>query len=249
MSIIVILLILFGIFAFVIFFKLIKNVVKALFYVFGLIAFILLIIGLIVLVDANNFKKEFQQGTAKYLLVDGEEVLAATVIDGKNLKLQTLTGTQTEADELFWQNNDTEQLRGNHYKLFIIEKSVLDEIDERIEYGEYNFSSQRLLEIIQDEDPINALAGDIAVSLDAPQEMVAQQLNARYADAGELRSELFAAELTLLFPTRLDLVMSHLKDGSIQIYEESMLFKTLKYVPASFIKSALGKINAGEVSP
>lgn len=246
MSVLTILLILFGIFAFAIFFKLIKSVVKAAFFVLGLFAVFLVIIGVVVMIDANNFKKGFQEGTTKYVLVDGESVLASVIVDGQDAEITQVSPSQFATDLEAYPPEDYEAIKGDHFKVFFIDKIVLENLSDSLMFGDYRLPQEQAIAILESPDAIGSLAEAISAQEGMPVDQARTQLDGFYETPEEAKGSILALFLAELFPARITYVIESMRQGTIQVYEETILFKSLQHIPLGIIERSAAKLQAPE---
>ncbi|MBW2976979.1 hypothetical protein KY347_06045 [Candidatus Woesearchaeota archaeon] len=125
-----------------------------------------------------------------------------------------LASEDLEKFSSYLESKDYEEILGDSYKLMVFDLGIISSLDEEIELDD---------EIITKEQAISALKSD--------------------ADANE-KAELFGDILTssILSSRNPLFFFSEFKKGNIVIYPETALFKTVKFIPLSFVKDATKNI-------
>ncbi len=187
-----------------------KKVFKLMFYA-GLIILLLIAANLyFIYKDVNDLNENFSVLTKKVILVDEDEVLTGFLLNGQ---VNFITDEQIEEFSSYLAENNYEEILGESYKLMIFDVGIISDLNvDEIEFND---------EIITKDDAITFLKSD--------------------ADSGE-KADLFG---TILADHILDsknplFFFSQFRKGNLVIYPETALFKTVKFIPLTFIKD-IGK--------
>jgi len=116
----------------------------------------------------------------------------------------------------FLENGELDKILGDSYKLLIFDISIMDSLGDELSLGETSAKKDDVISKLKDE-------------------------------SSDVKSELFGQIVAneILSPKNPLILFSGLKDGTIQIYEETALFKAAKLVPLGLVKSIAGKLVGG----
>ncbi|MGV8150679.1 MAG: hypothetical protein ACP5NV_03055 [Candidatus Woesearchaeota archaeon] len=231
--------------------KILKSIIlfKVLFKVVSIV-FVLLIIFLIIgtiyiLKDANDFKNNFSSSKNMFILAESnEESVNEDEIDIINIEsaFELRNKTYIEVSDFeklakSYKTYEFSDINEDYYKIFVIKTSVLDEI-ESIELSELKIElkGNEIRAVLESED-----AGETLISiLEDEYDIKNPEVD---FDNDELKQYLFTYTVTEIFnPKNVNILFSGIKDGAILVYEDSALFKSIRYIPTLFIKDATGKM-------
>jgi len=237
LSIIIIILIIFGI---AVFFKVVKNVFKAAIYVFVLLAILLFILGVSVYTDAASFRKNIQEKPLSFVLVDDDQVLAGMkIVDMENNEVLLFSQETLSGFESAYENKNFDKILDNSYKVFFFNLSVLKDLNNSLEYEDYNISSAAGISILESSEPLNFAAGYFAEKKGFTDEKIKEQfrkeLEQEFNSDQEFKDAVFSLFVAELFPSQTLYIVKNIKKGEIVVYPETAMFKALNYVPEEWI--------------
>ena len=162
--------------------------------------------------DAKDFSKNFSVSQNLYVLSANNTVLSAFELSNK---------TYNEVDDLTYVSDsfkkyDFTNINDDYYKIVLIKTDTLDYINN-VDLKKVLESKTPKEELLKIDDTIDAK--DLKISDD------------------EFRNYLFSYVITEVYnPKNINILLSNIKSGNIVMYEDTALFKSIKYVPNLFIK-------------
>jgi len=191
--------------------------------VIGLLLFLAFIIFLIfVYKDAYDVVNNFQNGKNAFVLMDGSNARIGVIAEKGDVKI--IDDSTVKSYGIMIAESDYEGVKGDAYKLIIIKRGALEQIDE--------YSVDTPIGTLNKEQSLNLLFGQFVptggVTLTEP-------------DQQKLRVFIFADMLSkkIFGPQNQIFMISQLKEGNIFIYKETIIFKLMKIVPISWIPESL----------
>jgi len=205
-----------SIIVFIVVLVLIWGIFKSLFklmFIAGIIISLLIAINLFFIYqDFKDLRENFTVSEKKIILVDDNKVLTGLLMGEE---IDFLMDSQLEAYSSSLINNNYEKILGNSYKLMVFDIDIISKLDSDLDFG--------VIQMTTDE-AVSTLRSDFA----SPEEKAS------------LFSILLADEI--LSSTNPILFLTEFKNGNIMIYPETILFKTVKFIPLSLIKDVAGKV-------
>ncbi|MFH1073298.1 MAG: hypothetical protein V1743_07765 [Nanoarchaeota archaeon] len=229
-------------------FKIIKSVIKVVIFLAIIINILILVLGSMVYFDTKDFQNNFLGQSKKFLLVQDDRLAAGfsttdfsdvNYYEEDNLKLYS---------QLINERN-FEQLRGNDYKVFIMDMVsfegalesnvsitdvgiILNRTEMNLLLGSEN-TRETLSMILYD-----GLAPEIKndVSFTAFNQSMTEKLSTDANLRGILFTALFSRSLK---DNYLSFLISGIRSKTITVYPETLMFSTIKYIPDFFITAAL----------
>lgn len=188
--------------------------------------------------DARSIKNNFASGDNLFLLESEGDILAGFVTHGEN-EPELFEGVG-EMDKMFSQGNLDGMLEsGNYFKMFVINEKSFDSVPE-VDLGDVNVSAEEALDVIKSDDP----------SAEYEEMLARRNMTDKGTDTendekikGLLFGLLFFAGNAEEGPLFL---VNNFKEGSIIIHEESIVFKMIKYFPASMMDEVVEQIGKQE---
>lgn len=216
--------------------KVVKTFAKAMFLISSLVLFILIIVGVITLSDVGDFKKSFSNQTSLYILEKDDIIIAGFNGEFSNNQSPILeTDHSLESINGYYINGDISSIKGDHYKLFIIDLISL-EIVKTIDTGEVELTFGQVSKLLSSDTPI-----DDYIKISSDQDLSGFQKNyikenlmktSNIEDESQFKGILFG----MLFQTATEKQGSFLfkqyKKGNIIVYPETAMFKLVKLVPS-----------------
>ena len=189
-----------------------KKVFKLLFYV-GVILLLLITANIyFIYKDVADLKENFSISTKKVILVDNDKVITGFLLDGE---VNFLTNEQISDFSSHLEDNAYEEILGESYKLMVFDLKILNDLDvEEIETEEGTITKEEAIAFLKS----NADAGEKAALFGVI-----------------LAEDILSSRNPLFF-------FSEFKKGNIVVYPETALFKTVKFIPVSFIKNTAKNI-------
>ncbi len=141
-------------------FKIIKGILKALALVVALLVIVLAGLGALVYLDVQDFTEKFGNEPVLFLMIEDEKATAGVEFIAGSEEL--IPEVQVNRHSLFLKDRDAPILAQDHYKVILVEKSLLLEND--ISDGAYNDG-------LNDEDynvRNEAFSGAITHAVDSP---------------------------------------------------------------------------------
>ena len=193
-------------------FKILENIIKALMTALVVAVLLLGLGAFFVGQDAKDFVENFPEGPNVGLLVDGPEVFEGVVFSRDALEF--LDDKEVSNLSVLFEKRKYDEIRGDHYKLIIVEASLL------VGTSESNVSSG------SSEEESNHMIDRLSKG------------NVSSEELEELLTNLFdkASDDPIFF-------VSEIKKGNIRFYEETPLFKVIKLFPISLTNQLSSKLS------
>ena len=180
--------------------------------------------GFFVYRDIVDFKANLKNGNTIIMIEDGA-ALSGFMVAGE--QGQILTSEQLLSASSQFENGTLKELRGSSYKLFILTPQFVEAMDSpTFSLEDDPLSKEQVLAILRSSDAVATAAGYGISSNDLSGEIKAQLL--AQAFEGGIQNPVF--------------MIARVKDNTMKVYPETALFKGMKYIPLSFIKSAVSKM-------
>ncbi len=239
MSILSIILIILAIFGIAVFFKVIKNVFKAAIYVFVLLAIVLFILGVSVYTDAADFRKNIQEKPITFMLVQNKEVIAGMKMLGGQNNVLLFNDQSIEEFRDAYSQKDFDKIKDDSYKVLFFNFSVLENMNNSFELDDFNLSNDDALMILKSENAIEEAAGILAeergLTSPAMKDALQQGLEEQFHSDQGLKDSVFSLFVGELFPSQALYVIKGIKNKEIVIYPETPMFKALNYIPTEWV--------------
>ena len=189
-----------------------KRVFKLFIYAGLIIALLLALNIYFVYKDAADLREHFTTSTKKVILVDDDKVLTGFLLD-RNINFIADDELSRLSSSLA--EGNYEELLGDSYKLMVFDVDIISDIDEQI--------------VVEDEP----ISNEDAISFLKSGERSTVEKSYLFADI--LTYNILSSNNPLFF-------FSEFKKGNIMIYPETALFKTIKFIPTTFIKNIGQKV-------
>lgn len=209
----------------------------------------LLTFGAFLYLDINDFSNNFYNSSNMFVLVDNNTVLTGFygMMEEEKEKPNFFTREMIEDMTTLYREDDYEKMKGNNYKMFIIDIRAFENIDN-ITIDDKKHSLGYIHSLILSEEPLEEYAGDLIENKDVPEtakEKIKQDLieQTREEIGGDdaFRGALFASSLlgSAMEEQETIFLLKNFQLGMIEIHEESMLFKTIKYIPTPYLEAII----------
>ncbi len=233
--------IVFFIIAAVIIIKMVGTLFKAIMAIFSLLTFAMLIFGLFVYMDANDLKENFADSDKLFLLESNDNIISGFYgVMGEKQTPAFLTEQELEQYNNLYQKNDLQSIQSDKfYKVFIIKKSLFDDIDQGVEMNDVVFTKEDINEILSSDNAVEDIMDLIIAKRELPtdSESLREDMRENFKSDIETKGLLFAA----LFSEKISdegpvVLLSELKGKNIMVYPETVVFKLAKTIPISLVE-------------
>ncbi len=213
-----------------------KKVFKIVFYIGIALLLLIMLNTFFIYKDMLDLRENFADSTKKILLVDEDEVLTGLLL-GNNIEF--IGDNELEKFSNYYKEKKYESILGDSYKLMVFDVGIITNLDvNEIEVGKSEISRNDAESILKSNNPFEMLQnkGIDGVDLDLTAAETKSNSKVKAALFGSiLENHILSANNPLFF-------LSEFKEGNIAIYPKTALFKTVKFIPLSFMKSAGKKI-------
>jgi len=199
--------------------------------------------GYLVVKDANNFKNNFGNSTSMVIVqqtnttANTEVFLAGVTFNPKTKEFSSMTKKNLTNAQALYDKGQISTLGTNYYKVFIVELKSFDDIKlYNISDQNINLTGDEIKRVMLSDNARLELASIIASKNGANVNDVLKSLSA--TDEG-VKGYILSYYLTTVFnPSNIGEFLTQLKNDNIKVYENTALFKAIKYVPQSLINTA-----------
>jgi hypothetical protein len=203
---------------------------------------IIIVTSLMVLNDANNFRKNFANSSNLFILNANGSFISGIVLN--NADTDPFAAISQDKLDSAWKEYDRENIAGltkGYYKVFIVDIKALDDLEyTRLKDKNVDLEKSEVIRILLSKTPKNELSSIIAKDSSISNNDVLQEMKGMDNDG--LKAYLFSYSLTSFFdPENTDNFLIELKKGNIRVYEETMMFKAIRLVPKFLINDILKK--------
>ncbi|MFC1647832.1 hypothetical protein ACFL1B_00370 [Nanoarchaeota archaeon] len=214
-----------GLFTAYVIIKFVKKGIGLLFGIGIAIGMILLFVGFLVITDALDFRDNFSNSKSIFILADEDGYMTGVVLNFNDLD----RGVEPYEDL----DDITEnKAPDGYYKVFILTKEMLKNSNiSDIDIGVADLTKEKLIDILYSEAPSELIAAE-TMGIEA------REIEDIWGDNDRLRRDLFTYILVDVFGRDPMTLIYGVKNGNIIIYPESLMFKTIKYIPSSAFNQA-----------
>lgn len=210
----------------VLIFYLTHKILKVLFFVIGAGTLAIIIIGGFIVVDAKNFQDKIQEENNLFIITSNDKPVALIPI-GPDLE-QLNSGQENQIMQNL-NKKSYNSLLNDYYKLFFVKVKILDSIkQENFQMEGLNFTKQQIKDALISKNPFQSLGID-------------ENLIPKNLTASNLKMGLFMSTIQEQITSNPVFLLKEYKTGNIHVYKETIMFKALKYIPVSFVKSLVNK--------
>lgn len=213
-------------------------------------ATLLLLFGAFLYMDVMNFSENFYTSSNMFVLTEGEEVL--TGFDGMMETESDMPNFFTKADlekmTGLYNEEDYESMLGDNYKMFIIDMEAFKTLEKNITIDEYNYTLEFVSGLMKSdtatEDYVDALLDRKGVEEKHRALLKDDLIKQTRDDIGDdyaFKGALFASALlgSALEQQKTLFLLKNFQYSTIKIYEETMLFKSIKYMPVPYLEAIM----------
>ncbi len=226
--------------ALILLFIIFKTVLKAFFKIF-LYAFLILFVatgvfGYLIYRDAMDFKEKFTVSDNLFLLVDNGRIISGFVMH-KAGEPGALTTEQLDVIRSEYNGGKFTGNLAQYYKTVVIKTEVFN-ASGSVDYSGQKIEKRLMLEVLRSDNPVDTY-------LDARQRelgLIQIDREATKSAIGISDEELKLSFFVLLYADDLGVnplkIILQYKKGNIAIYPETVMFKTIRYLPLNLVETA-----------
>lgn len=208
----------------------------------GILIIIIFAGGFFVYNDARDMQKNFE--TSENLFLFESANITSGFQTNPNGEPYLLNIDDLESVNSYYPE-DLNKIKADNYKLIILNKKAFDSV-ESINLNNKTYSKEFAFALLDSETPVDDYFDDILIREGIPQEQrekTKQQIKSDFKYSNEeFKAQVFAS----LFQNRLDsegpvYLFKQYKSGNAVIYKETAVFKMIRLIPTSFLKSIIQK--------
>ena len=217
-----------------------KQVVRTLFFASAIILIVLIGFGFLVLSDVKDIRNNFPNTPSTFLLTKDNTVISGIIGKfGEEFSPDLLTDAQlTSIQENFAEKN-YEAIKGDNFKLIIINKSSFDQIT--VYDPDLQLTKDSIFSLLESEEPINDyITLQLGEGYSQAQFDIARQSFLRQANItqeSQFKSIMFGILLAQTLQEEPLFVFQGFIDEKVIFYPETTAFKALKFLPESMLDS------------
>lgn len=204
---------------------------RALFFAGIALAAIIGAAAFIVYEDIQDIKENFQESSKKVIVADNGKVLTGFSLNGR---ISFMADSQLDEYSSYLQKKDYKNILGSSYRLMVFDADIISEIDaQELSINGKSIDRNYAVAVLKADNPFQMLKSKGITEKDLSITKEDTKNNAH------VKAALFGIILAndILGPKDV-LLLSGYKEGLITVYPETALFKTVKYLPLSFIGDA-----------
>lgn len=199
-----------------------NNFWKAFFSTGVIFAILGIVLGIFLFLDAQDIQENFQT-KEKIIILEHNKMVSAGFRSGREAVSIDARILANYSEAL--KNSEHDQIIGEDYRIIIYSLSLIEELDNfSITILETEFDKQEIVKIMRNEGKADYWAQKLFVE-----------------DYHQLRNIIFSELMNqkLSGPENTEVFIKGLKSGEIKIYPETMVFKTIKFLPGSWIEERI----------
>jgi len=213
----------------VLIFKLIKNTIKAIILIISILVILSLLGSSFVYLDVNDFKEKFPVIQSLYLLEKDNNIVAGFF----GTKIYSyISEEQLNSYQKNFEENNLEEIKSNHYKLFIIDINAFDSITEIQIDEEGPLSKAEINSLFDSSAPVD----DYMTIKNIPKqnrEILMKDFN--IDDEAEFKALLFYQLFAESTEEESFFIFKEYKSDNIIVYPKSTIFRIIKEMPLSML--------------
>jgi len=192
--------------------------------------------------DANDFKDNFANGTNLFIVKDTVNgtttFLSGVAVNGLDKSYTPLPKSNLSAIYNLYKDGKLSDPGLQYYKIFVIDLKAFDSVKSfNISDQNIDLDSSEIREVMLSDSARDKIAEITALKNNESKNVVLSEL--KLSDE-EIKAYILSYYLaSSLDPKNLLGFISQLKDGNIEVYPETMLFKAIKYIPSSIVDMAV----------
>ncbi len=230
----------------VVIWKIVKSIVKALFFAGLVLLVFVLVLGGVVLADAREFQSTFAKEDVLFLLEDQGSVVAGVVFHNAKGEAVATTAEKNVGFSEDLQAEDWDGLVGDYYKVVVMNRVVLDDVPtEEIEKSAGDIITKEDALAVIDSDEAFVVFSKVLYPEQEMNAIILEQFEHTYGSEEELKGTMFHYFVVGLFSTgSAERLVINLKSGDVTVYPESAMFRFIRKVPFSLVQKALQSMRA-----
>lgn len=219
------------------FFRIMKGLLRALLSAMGVISVIVLILGVWAILDARGFAEKSQTNEELFILKEGDRMLAGT----KNLFMQDenagkkLTDMEFNDYNALFREKDYERMLEKNYKVFVIDVSAFDSLVEDDFKSFEGMSKELVFRMLRSEKATDMLIEKTIAESNMTKDyegLLRQRLREQMPQEAELRSTLFVVLLSASMQKQgPSFLAREMKEGRMEVHPSSMMFRAIGIIP------------------
>lgn len=203
------------------------------------ISAILFILVVFVYLDMADFRDKFEDSDKLFLLQDGEQQFIAG-FSGQLMGGSTATFLDAgllEKKQAEYDAKDTEAFVGSHYKVFVLQPAIFEQITMNIEFGDASFTPLEFQDIIGSDQPASSFAESYLTKLGMDSEdadlksQFITSLPEQVEDDTSIRGLIFAKLFFAGNEVNSNFLIRAISSGNVEVFEETALFILFRYTP------------------
>lgn len=223
-------------------FKVVKTVVKTMMILSFIVIAFFVISGLLITLDANEFKDSFLKRSSTYLLEDNGEIEAGLEGMLKEGSEPSFIGKEKLKKINTYYPEDKDSILGDSYKVFIFKKDAFEDMG-KIDLGGEKYPGNEVLDMLFSKDPARAYLEIQGYNIQQ-KDMLYEQM--QIEDDAQFKGLLFAS----LFGTKMAddplFLVKSIKKDNLEVYKKTMLFKAMDLIPSFIFEKVLGVENESD---
>lgn len=233
------------------FFRIMKGLLRALLSAMGVISVIVIILGVWAILDARSFVEKSQTNEELFILKEQDRMLAGT----KNLfmrdenAVKKLTDSEFENYNALFREKDYEKMLKNKYRVFVIDVSAFDSLEEDDFSSFEGMDKELMFRMLRSEKATDVLIEKTIAESNITREyegLLRQNLREQMPEEAELRSTLFALLISASLQKHgAPFIASQIKEGRMEVYPISMMFRAIRIIPMFVFEKLSGAAMKG----
>jgi len=199
---------------------------------------VIIVTGILILSDANDFRTRFPGSTNLFLLEENNTMLSAISMNNTDSKpIDILDKQKLKSIEDDYNHNRMSSLSQGYYKVFLIKIEAFDDLSfTTITDKNINLDKAQVMLILQSSNARNDLLNIINKDNSAIEQSEADKM--LKMDDEQIKGYLFSYALTYFFdPKNTDSFLIELKNQRITVIPETPMFKAIRIVPNFLISN------------
>ncbi|GIU69895.1 MAG: hypothetical protein KatS3mg002_1131 [Candidatus Woesearchaeota archaeon] len=234
--------------------KVLKGIIifKIAFKLLSIITIALLIILIIatyyIIKDANDFRKNFLEEKNIIALFNEKTQEITVAFEVNNKTYQQVKDLNFIRDS--YKKYEFSNIDDDYYKIFLIKTSALDYLNSiKLQEIETTLTGQELKRILESDTPINEykqIIKEYETRIRNDKSNTMKNINNRDIDLSdeEFKEYLFSYLITELFyPKNIKILIANIKADNILVYENTIFFKSIRFIPEIFVNDIIKKGN------
>lgn len=236
----------------IIIFKVARTLAKALFMIIGLAILILLVFGVVIALDAKDFKESFSATPSLYLLEsttgDISAGFSAIMQEDVESSLDIVRDSALNTYRASYAKGDYDAIKGNNYKVFIVKEGYFDSVNS-IDLGDIVLEKEEFFSLMGSETPIDDFVSKRVYDEGESSSFKNYIMNTLDVSSDtEFKGKLFAMAFFAVIQKEGPLKMVYaIRSGEIEAQPRSVFFDLVKGGPESMIDGMMGNLKEVDI--